>query len=50
MKMLYAGLSREDIEARFTARGPWKRRLPIVLETLAVVGRVREHEGRYRAA
>ena len=45
-----AGLSREDIEARFTARGPWKRRLPIVLETLAVVGRVREHEGRYRAA
>lgn len=45
-----SGLSRADIEARFTARGPWKRRLPIVLETLAVVGRVREHEGRYRAA
>ena len=44
-----AGLSLAEIEARFTARGPWKRRLPIVLDTLAAVGRVREHEGRYRA-
>ncbi|HQY69638.1 MAG TPA: class I SAM-dependent DNA methyltransferase [Pseudomonadales bacterium] len=44
-----AGLTLAEIEARFTARGPWKRRLPIVLDTLAAVGRVREHEGRYRA-
>jgi hypothetical protein len=44
-----AGLSLAEIEARFSARGPWKRRLPIVLDTLAAVGRVREHEGRYRA-
>ena len=44
-----AGLTLAEIEARFTARGPWKRRLPIVLDTLAAVGRVREHDGRYRA-
>ena len=32
-------LSLEDIAARFTARGPWKKRLPVVLDMLAAVGR-----------
>ena len=32
-------LSLDDIAARFTARGPWKKRLPVVLDMLAAVGR-----------
>ncbi len=44
-----AGLSLPEIEARFTSRGAWKKRLPLVLEMLGAVGRVREHEGRYRS-
>jgi hypothetical protein len=31
-----------------TSHGPWKKRLPMVLEMLGAVGRVRELEGRYR--
>lgn len=31
---------------RFTGRGPWKRRMPTIVETLVAVGRVRRHEGR----
>ena len=31
-----------------TSRRPWKKRLPMVLEMLGAVGRVRELEGRYR--
>ncbi len=45
-----AGLSLIEIEARFTARGPWKRQLPMMLEMLGAVGRVRPQEGRYWAA
>ncbi len=45
-----AGLTLAELEGRFTARGPWKRRLPTVLDMLGAVGRVREHEGRYRGA
>jgi len=30
----------DDIAARFTSRGPWKKRLPALLEMLAAVGRV----------
>jgi hypothetical protein len=30
-----------DIEARFTARGRWRERLPTILDTLEAVGRAR---------
>ena len=29
------------IEAQFTGRGPWKRRIPQILEALAALGRAR---------
>ncbi len=35
-----APLGVEDIAARFSSRGPWKKRLPQLLEMLAAVGRV----------
>ncbi|HYW58807.1 MAG TPA: DNA methyltransferase [Polaromonas sp.] len=39
-------LSIADIEARFKGRGPWKRSLPRILETLEALGRARrEGEG-----
>jgi hypothetical protein len=41
-------LSLDDIAARFTARGPWKKRLPQLLEMLVAMGRAHEAEGRYR--
>jgi hypothetical protein len=34
-------LTQDDIAARFTGKGPWKRRLPEILETLAALGRAR---------
>ncbi len=34
-------LTRADIEGCFTGRGPWKRRLPQIFDTLIAVGRVR---------
>jgi hypothetical protein len=40
-------LSIDDIAARFSARGPWKKRLPQLLEMLVALGRVRERAGRY---
>ena len=33
------------IEAAFTGRGPWKRRLPQIVEALAALGRTREMNG-----
>ena len=42
-------LSLDDIAARFTARGPWKKRLPQLLEMLVAMGRAREDAGRFRA-
>jgi hypothetical protein len=44
-----AALSLDDIAARFTARGPWKKRLPQLLDMLVAMGRAHEAEGRYRA-
>lgn len=41
-------LSLDDIAARFTARGPWKKRLPQLLEMLVAMGRAHEADGRYR--
>jgi hypothetical protein len=43
-----APLSIDDIAARFTARGPWKKRLPQLLEMLVAMGRAREADGRYQ--
>jgi hypothetical protein len=40
-------LSLDELAARFTARGAWKKRLPQLLDMLVAVGRVNEHDGRY---
>ena len=42
-------MSVDDIAARFTARGPWKRRLPQLLEMLVAVGRAEVQGDRYVA-
>jgi hypothetical protein len=42
-------LSTEDITKRFAAKGPWKKRVPQLLEMLVVLGRARESDGRYQA-
>ena len=42
-------LSLDDIGRRFTARGPWKKRLPQLLDMLTALGRASEDGGRYRA-
>lgn len=44
-----APLSLDDIAARFTARGPWKKRLPQVLDMLTALGRARRSGDGYRA-
>lgn len=44
-----AALSLDDIAARFTARGPWKKRLPQLLDMLVALGRAKEQDGRYAA-
>lgn len=44
-----APLAQDDIAARFTARGPWKRRLPQLLDMLVALGRAQEQNGRYAA-
>jgi hypothetical protein len=40
-------LSIDDLAARFTARGPWKKRLPQLLDMLVALGRAHEINGRY---
>ena len=42
-------LDAEMIATRFTARGPWKKRLPQLLQMLVAVGRADEQDGAYRA-
>lgn len=42
-------LSADDIAGHFTARGPWKKRLPQLLEMLVALGRAREQDGLYEA-
>ncbi|HEX5755946.1 MAG TPA: hypothetical protein VFY12_06295, partial [Arenimonas sp.] len=42
-------LTLDDIAARFTARGPWKKRLPQLLDMLVALGRAKEQGGRYAA-
>jgi hypothetical protein len=43
-------LSVDDVAARFTARGAWKKRLPQLLDTLVSLGRARESEGKFSGA
>ena len=40
-----APLDEDAIAACFTGRGPWKKRLPQIIDTLVAVGRVRRDEG-----
>jgi hypothetical protein len=40
-----APLSEDAIAARFQGRGPWKKRLPQIIDTLIAVGRVWVVEG-----
>lgn len=42
-------LSLDEIATRFTSRGPWKKRLPGLLDMLVVLGRAGEDAGRYSA-
>lgn len=42
-------LSLDQLAERFTARGPWKRRLPQLLDMLVALGRAQEDGGRYTA-
>lgn len=36
-----APLTEPDLAARFTGKGPWKKRLPQIIDTLEALGRVR---------
>ena len=40
-------LSQNDIAARFTARGAWKKRLPQLLQMLVALGRAHEQDERF---
>ena len=40
-------LSVDELAARFSARGPWKKRLPQLLDMLVALGRAHEQDGRY---
>ena len=42
-----APMTVDDIAARFTARGPWKKRLPQLLDMLVALGRAQVQDGRY---
>jgi hypothetical protein len=36
------------LEAHFKGRGPWKKGLPLILDTLAALGRARGDESGWR--
>ncbi len=40
-------LTLDEVAARFSARGPWKKRLPQLLDMLVAIGRAHEQDGRY---
>jgi hypothetical protein len=44
-----APLALPDLDARFTARGRWRERLPVILDTLEALGRARPPGGLGRA-
>lgn len=44
-------LSEAEIAEHFTSKGPWKKRLPQLLETLVALGRARmSDDGRFGAS
>jgi hypothetical protein len=43
-------LSEEALSGYFTGRGPWKKRLPQILETLEALGRARQTDGAWRSS
>ncbi len=45
-----AALGLADLEARFTARGRWRDRLPTILDTLEALGRVRRDGAGWRGS
>ena len=45
-----AALQLADIEARFTARGRWRDRLPTILDTLEALGRARRDGAGWRGS
>jgi hypothetical protein len=45
-----APLSEADLVARFTGKGPWKKRLPQLLDTLVALGRARQSGGGWTGA
>jgi hypothetical protein len=45
-----APLTADQITDRFTAKGPWKKRMPQLLETLVALGRAKEQNGSFGAA
>ncbi len=45
-----SAVSLAEIEAQFKGRGPWKRSLPRILETLEVLGRARREEQGWRGS
>lgn len=44
-----AALPLDAIEARFKSRGPWKKSLPRILETLEALGRARREDDAWRS-
>ncbi len=42
-------LNLEELTTRFSGRGPWKKRLPMLLEMLVTLGRAQETDGNYTA-
>ncbi len=42
-------LAEADIAAHFTGCGPWKRRLPQIIDTLVALGRARKAQGKVQA-
>ena len=44
-----AALTEADIAAHFSGRGPWKRRLPQIIDTLEALGRARRSKDKVQA-
>ena len=42
-------LDMKELAMNFAGRGAWKKRLPVLLETLVALGRATESNGKYRA-
>ena len=49
LSVAHVPLSLDEITVCFTGRGPWKRRLPKLLEMLVILGRAQETDGQFTA-